>query len=81
MHLLARLSRVFLSQHGHTVLCCLTSALATQGVFETIRVWAAQGWVLQSVFFCELPLGDHVRVRLPLPASTRGQRLPMPAAA
>jgi hypothetical protein len=33
-----------------------------QGVFETIRVWASQGWVLQSVFFCELPLGDHVSV-------------------
>ena len=32
-----------------------------KGVFETIRVWASQGWVLQSVFFCELPLGDHHR--------------------
>ena len=36
-------------------------SLMNKGVFETIRVWASQGWVLQSVFFCELPLGDHNR--------------------
>lgn len=36
-------------------------SLMNKGVFETIRVWASQGWVLQCVFFCELPLGDHSR--------------------
>ena len=36
-------------------------SLMNKGVFETIRVWASQGWVLQCVFFCELPLGDHGR--------------------
>ena len=36
-------------------------SLMNKGVFETIRVWASHGWVLQSVFFCELPLGDHHR--------------------
>jgi len=34
--------------------------LMNKGVFETIRIWAAQGWVLQAFFYCELPLTDNM---------------------
>ena len=30
-----------------------------QGVFDTIKVWASQGWSIEGIMYAEYPLGDH----------------------
>jgi hypothetical protein len=30
-----------------------------QGVFDTIKVWASQGWSIEGIIYAEYPLGDH----------------------